>query len=106
MKDFQYITNAHPAYIESVYQDFIKNPSSIDSEMRKFFEGFDFAVSMSSESEGTAKNTKVVSEGSFNLTKEISVYQLIQAYRRKGHLAATTNPIRERKDRKANLGLE
>jgi 2-oxoglutarate dehydrogenase E1 component len=31
---------------------------------------------------------------------------LILAYRRKGHLIASTNPIRERKDRMANLGLE
>ena len=106
MKDFQYITNAHPAYIESLYQDFLKNPSSIDSEMRKFFEGFDFAVSMASEVGGAAKTTTAVLEGGAQLNKELSVYQLIQAYRRKGHLAATTNPIRERKDRKANLGLE
>ena len=55
MKDFQYITNPHPAYIESLYQDFIKNPSSIDVEMRKFFEGFDFAVSMASEVGGLLK---------------------------------------------------
>ena len=31
---------------------------------------------------------------------------MIVAYRRKGHLIAKTNPIRERIDRKANLGLE
>jgi 2-oxoglutarate dehydrogenase E1 component len=30
---------------------------------------------------------------------------LILAYRRKGHLVAKTNPIRERKDRQANLDL-
>ena len=37
--------------------------------------------------------------------KEFAVYRLIQAYRRKGHLIAKTNPIRERKDRHANLEL-
>ena len=40
------------------------------------------------------------------MTKEFGVYQLIQAYRKKGHLVANTNPIRERKNRHANLGLE
>ena len=45
MKDFSYITSSHPAYIENLYQDFIKDPKSVDPEMKKFFEGFDFAVS-------------------------------------------------------------
>jgi len=45
MKDFSYITNSHPAYIENLYQDYVKDPSSVDPEMKKFFEGFDFAVS-------------------------------------------------------------
>jgi len=106
MKDFQYITNPHPAYIESLYQDFIKNPSSIDVEMRKFFEGFDFAVSMTSSGAKIATTGNTDSQSNFQFDKELSVYQLIQAYRRKGHLVATTNPIRERKDRKANLTLE
>lgn len=104
MKDFQYITNAHPAYIESLYQDFLRDSASIDSEMRKFFEGFDFAVNFAKE--GGGKTADTVSQGNIQFDKELSVYQLIQAYRRKGHLAATTNPIRERKDRKANLSIE
>ena len=106
MKDFQYITNPHPAYIESLYQDFIKNPSSIDIEMRKFFEGFDFAVSMSSGGEKAAADGNTDSQTTVQFSKELSVYQLIQAYRRKGHLIATTNPVRQRKDRSANLTLE
>jgi hypothetical protein len=45
MKDFQYITNSHPAYIENLYNDFLQNPESVEQDLRKFFEGFDFAVS-------------------------------------------------------------
>ena len=45
MKDFQYITNSHPSYIEGLYNDFVKDPNSVEEDMRKFFEGFDFAVS-------------------------------------------------------------
>ncbi len=37
--------------------------------------------------------------------KEIQVYRLISGYRNKGHLIAKTNPIRERKDRNAQLDL-
>ena len=110
MKDFQYITNAHPAYIENLYNDYVKDPNSIDAELRKFFEGFDFAVSNGNGNGTVVNGTKVSAPPSpvnnLQLDKELSVYQLIQAYRRKGHLVAKTNPIRERKDRKANLSLE
>ena len=37
--------------------------------------------------------------------REIQVYRMILGYRNKGHLIAKTNPIRERKDRGANLDL-
>ena len=37
MKDFSYITNSHPAYIENLYQEFTKNPESVDPELKKVF---------------------------------------------------------------------
>ncbi|MDB5252657.1 MAG: 2-oxoglutarate dehydrogenase [Flaviaesturariibacter sp.] len=104
MKDFSYITHSHPAYIDRLYQDFTQNPDSIDPEYRKFFEGFDFALSNGASSNGTAAaQAGPVDAGT--LTKEFAVYNLILAYRKNGHLVAKTNPIRERKDRGANLDL-
>lgn len=100
MKDFQYITNSHPAYIEGLYKDFAKDPNSVDADLRKFFEGFDFAVANNSAA-ATAGSTAFAG----NLDKEFAVFRLIRAYRKKGHLVAKTNPIRERKDRYARLEL-
>lgn len=110
MKDFSYITNSHPAYIENLYKDFTQNPESIDQEMRKFFEGFDFAINnVVTGTNGTTQNGEVKKAVSTidvdTLQKELNVYRLIKAYRKKGHLIAKTNPIRERKDRRANLDL-
>lgn len=101
MKDFQYITNSHPSYVESVYDEFRKNPDSVDPDLRKFFEGFDFAIASMPSPSG--KNGTAVS-GEM-LSKELAVYGLISDYRKKGHLIAKTNPIRKRIDRKANLDL-
>ncbi len=42
---------------------------------------------------------------SFDWKKEVGAYRLILGYRNKGHLIAKTNPIRQRKDRGANLDL-
>lgn len=102
MKDFSYITNSDPAYIESLYNEFLKNPGNTDPELKKFFEGFDFAVSNGAA--GTSVTT-ATNEGGIDWMKEIRVYRLILGYRNKGHLLAKTNPIRTRKDRGANLDL-
>jgi len=116
MKDFSYITNSHPSFIEGMYQQFVQDPNSVDPDLKKFFEGFDFAMQ-----NGTDKPTNIASVGqdkvnttasvssdpsNINWAKEIAVYRLILGYRNKGHLIAKTNPIRERKDRHANLELE
>jgi 2-oxoglutarate dehydrogenase E1 component len=107
MKDFSYITNQHPEYIENLYKDFVKEPESIDADLRKFFEGFDFAYSFNGSGQnGTATAAKPPEVSIGNLSKEFAVFQLIEAYRKKGHLLAKTNPIRERKDRRANLELK
>src|SRR4051812_45438768 len=100
MKDFQYITNAHPSYVENIYNDYVKDPGSVDPDYRKFFEGFDFAVNNGIAPAKT--NGTTVSGTVTNLDKEFGVFRLIMAYRKKGHLVAKTNPIRERKNRHAN----
>jgi len=123
MKDFSYITNSSPSFIESLYQDFTKNPESVDLEFRKFFEGFDFALTGSkndsaandnfSKANGTGNGANGLSSttsdkpvaAESNWKREISVYRLILGYRNKGHLLANTNPIRPRKDRGANINL-
>lgn len=103
MKDFSFITNSHPAYIESLYQSYLKDAASVDEDMKKFFEGYDFAVSSGS---GTiADQSNIKSDSGINWLKEINVYRLILQYRNEGHLVAHTNPIRERRDRQANLDL-
>jgi len=108
MKDFQYITNAHPGYVENLYNDFLKDPETVDPEIRKFFEGYDFAIAGTATVKTAANplsDNVEHSVSSIRMDKEFGVYQLIQAYRKKGHLVAKTNPIRERKDRHARLEL-
>ena len=123
MKDYSFITNSHPAYIEGLYQEFVKNPDAVDPEFRKFFEGFDFAITQGRPAAFNANGTSGTANGIANgavagsapktLTtadgvdwkKELGAYRLILGYRNKGHLLAKTNPIRPRKDRGANLDL-
>jgi 2-oxoglutarate dehydrogenase E1 component len=129
MDSFSYLSNAEPGYIENLYEDFKKDASSIDVEWKKFFEGFDFAVT-NYHANGDAENAAAagappaaslpvdtetaasplpadsfVPRASETLPKEFRVARLITAYRYRAHLVSLTNPIRQRKDRHANLDL-
>ena len=107
MKDFSYITQSHPAYIESLYKDYVQDPGSVDPEFRKFFEGFDFAISngVNGHAVAVTESATGIAVDANQLVKEFAVYNLVLAYRKNGHLVANTNPIRKRKDRGANLDL-
>lgn len=96
MDKYSYISNAEPAYLEQLYENYKNNPLQIDRDWAKFFEGFDFAQ----ENFSTNGKAQGIS------ADEFKVYNLIIAYREKGHLIADTNPIRPRKDRNAQLKLE
>jgi len=100
MKDYSYIYNAHPAFIEKMYKEYHQDPESIDSGWRTFFEGFDYAGTAPAEhpAEGGA--------GSESIVKEFGVLSLIHGFRTRGHLLSDTNPIRQRLDRKAYLNLQ
>lgn len=103
MKDFQFITGSHPAYIENLYNDYLKDPASVDPELKKFFEGFDYAVSNVSGSLPVASSYGTASKTGLN--KELAVYSLIMAYKQRGHLLADINPLHKRKDLNADLSL-
>lgn len=101
MKDYQYLTGPTSAYIESLYNDFMKDSTEVDPEWRKFFEGFDFATSKVGGTNGAAGSVS-----GDQMTKELGVFDLIRSYRKRAHLIATTNPIRPRRDRKPALELK
>ncbi|TNF44919.1 MAG: 2-oxoglutarate dehydrogenase E1 component, partial [Cytophagales bacterium] len=116
MDKFSYIANAHVSYIDELYSSFKNDPSSIDPSWKEFFEGFDFALANYGEEENgssssVASSTSVPKNGSLatpgtimdmeQLPKEIKVRALIHAHRSRAHLRSKTNPVRERRDRKA-----
>jgi 2-oxoglutarate dehydrogenase E1 component len=110
MDKYSYVANAQVSYIDELYQSYKQNPDSVDSSWQKFFEGFDFSLQKYGEQNGNGNNavgtakTSLVS-GTVS-EKESQVRYLIHAYRSRAHLKSKTNPVRERKDRKALLDLK
>jgi len=115
MDKFSYIANAHVSYVDELYHSYKLDPDSIDSSWKEFFDGFDFALTnYSSDEDGqsaitsngtAAKNGSLATPGTImdmeQLPKEIKVRALIHAHRSRAHLRSKTNPVRERRDRKA-----
>src|SRR5689334_8503284 len=108
MDQYSYIANAHGDYIDGLYKTYQQDPEAVDFGWRKFFEGFEFSQTYPSENgDGQATATAAKPAGAPTISdKEVKVFQLIHAYRSRGHLRSKTNPVRERKDRHAMLDLK
>jgi 2-oxoglutarate dehydrogenase E1 component len=104
--DYSFISNAHPSYIEGLYQQYKNNPESVAAGWKEFFAGFDYAHQSGSDDSAEAPVSSAASNTSFSSPKELAVLSLIQAYRQRGHLVATTNPVRDRRFRFPGLHLD
>ena len=94
MDNYSYLQNVDTALIERMYHEFLNKSDSFDESWRKFFEGFDFAQKFYDKT------------GSEQFSSEYKVIKLIEAYRRRGHLFTTTNPVRQRRKYEPTLDIE
>jgi len=98
MKDYSYVFNAHPSYIDSIYKQYVQDPANVEEGWRIFFDGFEFG-------EKSSDNGVAAAGSSAFSNKEFAVLSIIHGFRSRGHLVSTTNPIRARRDRKPHLDL-
>lgn len=110
MDRFSFLNTAHIELIDSMYQQYLQSPDSIEPSWKSFFQGFDFALENYGESEQvvpqvvqTAINTGTVPE---DILTEFKVINLIEAYRTRGHLFTKTNPVRKRREYSPTLDIE
>ena len=101
-----FLSNGDPAAIEGLYEQYCKNPESIDSEWRNFFQGFEFSRTEFEDHDGNSLNPSPNDSKAENSKKEIAVSNLIDAYRQRGHLFAKTNPVRARRKHEMPIILE
>lgn len=106
MDKYSYISNADVGYIDQLYKSYQQDPSSVDESWQKFFEGYNFSQERTNGN-GSAETTSdaTVLTGEID-AREAKTLRLIRNYRRRGHLESTTNPVRKRRNRNAQLGIE
>ena len=96
MADSSFLGHADPEYIEDLYKKFQENPEEVDASWKNFFKGFDFALKHFPE--------KGIHNEVFD--KEFKVINLINGYRKRGHLFTKTNPVRTRRAYTPTLDIE
>jgi 2-oxoglutarate dehydrogenase E1 component len=107
------LNGASAAWLESLYESYLRNPHTVDPEWRKFFDGLPGVESGNGNGAGRevphdeirdyfraiAKQHHAVAAAtpSHDLElerKQVHVLQLINAYRFRGHQHAKTNPLK------------
>ena len=101
MDKYSFLNAAHTVYFAQLYDQYLQQPDSVEPSWRAFFQGFDFGVE---NSNGTVGET--TAEVPEHLQREFKVVQLIDAYRKRGHLFTKTNPVRDRRTYTPNLEIE
>ncbi|MDG1781798.1 MAG: 2-oxoglutarate dehydrogenase E1 component [Flavobacteriales bacterium] len=95
MDNYSYLSNADVDALDELYQQYRKDPESVDFGWKKFFEGFDFAQINYEEGGAIPENVQ----------KEFKVLNLIDGYRSRGHLFTLTNPVRTRRQYSPDLSI-
>jgi len=97
MDSFSFLGNADINAISGLYDAYKKDPRSVDEKWQSFFRGFEFAQA----------NYPAKSGGNGQLVDaEFKVINLIEGYRKRGHLFTRTNPVRQRRQYKPTLTIE
>ncbi|HRW63643.1 MAG TPA: 2-oxoglutarate dehydrogenase E1 component, partial [Bacteroidales bacterium] len=96
MDKLSYLSNLDINTLEDLFNQYKKDPNSIDEQWQKFFEGFEFAQ----------KNYPSVNQSDIIFDKEFKVINLIEGYRKRGHLFTKTNPVRTRRKYSPTLAIE
>lgn len=102
MDKYSYISNADVGYLDQLYQNYKKDPTSVDATWQKFFEGYDFSQERYGD-KANGNGAPAASVADSLSIKETQVRNLIFQYRSFGHLKSKTNPVRERRNHNVNL---
>jgi 2-oxoglutarate dehydrogenase E1 component len=102
MDKYSFLNAAHTGYFAQMYDQYLQQPDSVEPSWRAFFQGFDFGVENSEEEFSSETETGVPE----HLQKEFKVVQLVDGYRKRGHLFTKTNPVRDRRVYSPNLSIE
>ncbi|MFP4621190.1 MAG: 2-oxoglutarate dehydrogenase E1 component [Bacteroidales bacterium] len=96
MDKFNFLGNTDINTIEKLYTRYLEDSDQVDASWQNFFKGFEFARKHFTTSEKDGEK----------IDKEFKVINLIDAYRKRGHLFTQTNPVRSRRNYTPTLNIK
>jgi len=92
-----YLSLISPEYLEQLRRQYEQNPASIPTTWRLFFDGMNFGLDQveepDEEVETTPRPASVAGTTPANYVSQLKLLQLIDNYRRYGHLFAQISPL-------------
>ena len=79
--DLDFILRANPDYVEDLYRQYLRDPSSVGADWAHFFAGFEYGARRAAGHRRSGRASTV------------GVFDLIHSYRELGHLVADLNPL-------------
>ena len=101
MDRFSFLNTVHTGFIEDLYQQYLKDPDTVEPSWKSFFQGYDLA-----NSDYSLEPDQIDVEIPQQVYKEFKVIELINGYRTRGHLFTKTNPVRNRRPYSPTLELQ
>jgi 2-oxoglutarate dehydrogenase E1 component len=103
MQRFDFVNRANADYIDRLYEQYKRDPRSLDEEWRAYFAGFEFAAAnANANANANAARTaagvsRATGDGEVAGTGEeslsVGVYDLVHSYRELGHFLAHLDPL-------------
>lgn len=95
-----HVSGGHSAYLESLYEQYLEDPSQLSSEWKRYFDNLDSNVN----GDGDISHQKIVDEfrnmsrrngllENIPDARQSKVIRLIQSYRNRGHQKANLDPL-------------
>jgi len=97
MDRFSFLNSANSAFFDDLYKQYLNDPDSVEPSWRSFFQGYDF------QKHNYSEDSLFIPE---EISKEFQVINLINDYRKRGHLFTQTNPVRARRDYNPKLDIK
>ena len=92
MDELSFLSNAESEAIEALYRQYKQDPDGIEIGWRRFFQGFEFSGRLMPQADMKPGEFKVI--------------DLINEYRKRGHLFTKTNPVRTRRKYSPSLSID
>ena len=99
MERFDFVNRANAEYIDRLYEQYQRDPRSLDATWQAYFSGFEYAggrnapAPKQTHSAGTAGGPGPTSRDGLSGNASIGIFDLVHSYRELGHFIADLDPL-------------